>query len=78
VAIIGGSFAVIALLITAMVWSAVHSLSGDTSASFDGFGGSRIGVIDIDGVITDPDKIDSQLQKFADDSTVKPPGRSGR
>jgi protease-4 len=71
VAIIGGSFAVIALLITAMVWSAVHSLSGDTSASFDGFGGSRIGVIDIDGVITDPDKIDSQLQKFADDSTVK-------
>ena len=34
-------------------------------------GGSQIGVIDIDGVITDADKIDTQLRKFGDDSSVK-------
>jgi len=62
---------VIVLLITAMVWSTVRSLSGDSSASIDGFGGSKIGVIDIDGVILDPDKIDTDLHKFGDDSDVK-------
>jgi protease-4 len=71
VAVIGGSFAVIALLITAMVWSTVHSLTGDSSASLDGFGGSKIGVIDITGVILDADKIDTQLRKFGDDSSIK-------
>jgi protease-4 len=70
VAIFGGSFAVIALLITGMVWSIVHSVSGDTSTGLDGFG-SRIGVIEINGVITDPDKIDDDLRKFGDDSSVK-------
>jgi protease-4 len=69
--VIGGSFAVIALLITAMVWSTVHSLTGDSSASLDGFGGSKIGVIDITGVILDADKIDTQLRKFGDDSSIK-------
>ncbi len=71
VAIFGGSFAVIALLITAMVWSTVRSLSGDESASFDGLGGSKIGVIDIDGVILDSDKVNAQLRKFGDDSSIK-------
>ncbi len=69
-AVIGGSFAVIALLITALVWSTVKSLSGD-SASIDGFGGSRIGVIDIDGVILDADKVNNQIRKFGDDSSIK-------
>jgi protease-4 len=54
-----------------MVWSTVRSLSGDSSASIDGFGGSKIGVIDIDGVILDADKIDTQLRKFGDESDVK-------
>ena len=71
VAIFGGSFAVIALLITAMVWSTVKSISGDESTSFDGLGGSKIGVIDIDGVITDADKTNSDLRKFGDDSSIK-------
>ena len=62
---------VIVLLITAMVWSTVKSISGDESASFDGLGGSKIGVIDIDGVITDADKINTQLRKFGDDSSIK-------
>ncbi|HWB32951.1 MAG TPA: signal peptide peptidase SppA [Acidobacteriaceae bacterium] len=70
VAILGGSFAVIALLITAMVWSIVRSFSGSNSAGLDGFG-SKIGVIDIDGVITDPDKIDDALRKFGQDSSIK-------
>jgi protease-4 len=71
VAVIGGSFAVIALLITAMVWSTVRSINGDSTTAIDGFGGSRIAVIDIDGVILDADKVDTQLRKFGDDSSVK-------
>jgi protease-4 len=70
VAVIGGSFAIVALLITAMVWSTVRSLSGD-SATIDGFGGSRIGVVDLDGVILDADKVNTQLRKFGDDDSVK-------
>jgi protease-4 len=71
IAVIGGSLALIALLITAMVWSTVRSLNGD-SASIDGFGGgSKIGVIDIDGVILDADKINTQVRKFGDDSSIK-------
>ena len=71
VAVIGGSFALIALLITAMVWSTVKSINGD-SASLDGFGvGSKIGVIDIDGVILDADKVDTQIRKFGDDDSIK-------
>ncbi len=54
-----------------MVWSIVRNVSGDSSTSIDGFGGSRIGVIDIDGVIDDPDKIDTDLRKFGDDSSIK-------
>ncbi|MDR3744573.1 MAG: signal peptide peptidase SppA [Acidobacteriaceae bacterium] len=72
VAIFGGSFAVIALLFTAMVWSITKSLSGDSEASIDGLGsGSKIGVIDIDGVILDADKVDTQIRKFGDDSSIK-------
>ena len=71
VAVIGGSFAAVALLITLMIWSTVKSISGDESGSIDGFGGSRIGVIDIDGVITDADKVNTQIRKFGDDSDIK-------
>jgi protease-4 len=53
-----------------MVWSTVHSLTGD-SDTIDGFGGSKIGVIDITGVILDADTIDTQLRKFGDDSSIK-------
>jgi len=69
VAVIGGSVALVVLLFTAMVWSIARNIGGD--ASIDGFGGSKIGVIDIDGVITDPDKIDTALRKFGQDSSIK-------
>jgi protease-4 len=71
VAIFGGSFAAIALLITAMVWSITKSFSGESTASLDGFGGSKIGVIDIDGVILESDKVNTDLRKFGDDSSIK-------
>jgi len=70
VAILGGGALVIILLITTMVWGIVKSVSGDNSAGINGFG-SKIAVIDIDGAITDPDKIDDQLRKFGDDSSIK-------
>ena len=71
VAILGGSFAAVALLLTLMLWSIVRSVNGDTTASLDGLGGSKIGVIDIDGIILDADKIDTQIRKFGDDSSIK-------
>jgi protease-4 len=72
ISILGGSFAVIALLFTGLVWSIVRSVNGDSSATIDGLGGgSKIGVIDIDGIILDADKIDTQIRKFGDDSSVK-------
>ncbi len=71
IAILGGSFAVIALLLTGLVWSIVRSVNGDSYASIDGLGGSKIGVIDITGIILDADKIDTQIRKFGDDSSVK-------
>ena len=71
IAVIGGSFAAVALLITAMIWSTVRALNGQ-SGSLDGFGtGAKIGVIEISGVILDADKIDTQLHKFGDDSSIK-------
>jgi len=54
-----------------MVWSTVRSFSGDSSGSINGFGGSKIGVIDIDGVILDADKVNNQIRKFGDDSSIK-------
>jgi protease-4 len=77
ISIIGGSFAVIALLITAMVWSISKNLTGDSDdATIDGIGsGAKIGVIDIDGVIgidkLTPDKVNAQIRKFGDDSSIK-------
>ena len=72
ISILGGSFAVIALLLTLMLWSIVRSVNGDSEASIDGLGGgSKIGVIDITGIILDTDKIDTQIRKFGDDSSVK-------
>jgi protease-4 len=67
--IIGGSIAAVFLLMGGMVWLAMRSASGSSSSSL-GLG-SRIGVIDINGVITDADKINTQIRKFGDDSSVK-------
>jgi protease-4 len=71
VAVIGGPALVIVLLIVFMVWAAVRGLNGQTTTTLDGLGGSEIGVIDVDGVILDADKLDTQIRKFGDDSSIK-------
>src|SRR3984885_4685670 len=67
VAVIGGSFAAIALLMWAMVWSINRSINGDAAL----IGSDEIGVIDVSGVILDADKLDTQLRKFGDDKSIK-------
>jgi protease IV len=67
VAVIGGSFAAIALVLWAMVWSIDRSINGDAAL----IGGDEIGVIDVSGVILDADKLDTQLRKFGDDKSIK-------
>ncbi len=68
IGIIGGSVIAVFLLMAGMIWMAVRSTAGSSS----GLGlGSRIAVIDINGVITDADKINTQIRKFGDDSSVK-------
>ena len=69
VAVIVGCLCLVALLLGAMFWSAFKTVSDDTATT--GFGSDKIAVIDLDGVILDADKIDSQLRKFGDDSSVK-------
>lgn len=69
IGIIGGSLAAVVLLFSLMVWITVRSATGN--ANLDLGGGSRIAVIDINGVIMSADDVDTQLRKFGDDSSVK-------
>lgn len=62
------------LLFTALLWTAAWFTlrsSGNTSSGFDTFGSGTIAVVDVKGVILSADKIDSQLEKFANDDSVK-------
>ena len=72
IAIIGGSFILLGGLVTAMVWSVARTLdsSGFADDSTPAFGQS-IGVIDIDGVILDADKVDKEIEHYGNDSSVK-------
>ncbi len=65
--VIGGTIAGIALIFTLFFWAAARGSDEDGNA----FATSRIAVIDVDGVILDADKTDTQLRKFGDDSSVK-------
>jgi protease-4 len=67
--VISACLAACALLITFMVWSTVHTVTGGSDGL--GIGSSRIGVIDITGVILSAETVDTQLRKFGDDSSVK-------
>lgn len=67
IATIGGSVAVVVGILWLAIWSAARSLNANTNfASSD-----QIAVLDIDGVILDADKVDTQLRKFGEDSSVK-------
>ena len=70
VGIIAGSLVALCLLISFMVWITMRA-AGSSDASGLGLKSSQIAVIDIDGVILDADKVDSQLRRFGDDSSVK-------
>jgi protease-4 len=67
VAVIGGSFAAICLVMTLMVWTTMRSLTGNSALGL----GNQIGVIDVDGVILSAETLNNQLRKFGDDASVK-------
>ncbi|MDE3103639.1 MAG: signal peptide peptidase SppA [Acidobacteriota bacterium] len=58
------------LFLSGIVWLSMRALS-DNSESHLSVSSSKIAVIDIDGVIMDAEKVDTQLRKFGDDSSVK-------
>ena len=58
-------------LFVVAVFTLVYLSFGDRDeASFSGFG-SKIGVVELDGVIFSPKQIVPQLKKFADDDSIK-------
>ncbi len=68
VAVIGGSLAAVAVVFGLFFWAAMRSVNPEGGPAF---ATSTIAVIDVDGVILDADKVDTQLRRFGDDSAVK-------
>jgi protease-4 len=67
VILILGILAILGILFWGLVYTVLHSDDASTGT----FGKDSIGVIDIDGVILDAEKTDTQLRKFGDDDAVK-------
>src|SRR5271168_4928699 len=63
----GGLFTLFVVAVFSLVYL---SFAGRDDESFTGFG-SKIAVVDLDGVIFSPKQIVPQLKKFADDDSVK-------
>jgi len=64
----GGAFFLFVLAVFTLVYLALHVGGGQQS----GFGfGDKIGVVDLEGVILDPNEMVGQLHKFADDDSIK-------
>src|ERR1700737_716127 len=66
--LLGGG--VFGLLFVAVFTLVFLSFGGQNEQSFSGFG-SRIAVVELDGVIFSPKQIVPQLKKFADDDSIK-------
>src|SRR5436190_12843876 len=66
----GGAFFLFVLAVFTLVYLTLHAGQQSSSSSFGGFG-DKIGVVDLDGVIIDPNVVVSQLKKFADDDSIK-------
>jgi protease-4 len=64
----GGAFFLFVLAVFTLVYVAVHA--NEQQAGFHAFG-DKIGVVDLDGVILDPNEVVGQLQRFADDDSIK-------
>jgi protease-4 len=63
----GGAFFLFLVAIFTLVYFSVRSQQKDSFAGF----GDKIAVVDLEGVILNPKDVVEQLQKFADDSSVK-------
>jgi protease-4 len=68
VAVGGGLFVLFVAAVFTLVYMSFGS--GRDEESFSAFG-SKIGVVDLDGVIFSPKQIVPQLKKFADDDSIK-------
>ncbi len=64
----GGGFFLFVLAVFTLVYLTLHA--GGGTASLTGFG-DKIGVVDIQGVLLDPDEVIHQLKKFNDDDSIK-------
>jgi protease IV len=64
----GGAFFLFVLAVFTLVYVALHA--GGGGAGIHAFG-DKIGVVDLDGVILDPNEVVEQLRKFADDDSIK-------
>ena len=63
----GGLFVIFVAAVFTLVY---FSFSDREEAAFSGFG-SKIGVVDLDGVIVSPKKVVADLKRFADDDSIK-------
>jgi protease-4 len=64
----GGAFFLFVLAVFTLVYVALHA--GGGQAGIHGFG-DKIGVVDLDGVIIDPDQVVDDLRHFANDDSIK-------
>jgi protease-4 len=64
----GGAFFLFVLAVFTLIFVVLHG--GGHRAGLGGFG-EKIGVVDLDGVILDPDQFVDDLRKFAEDDSVK-------
>lgn len=62
----GGAFFLFVLAVFTLVYVALHA-GGQQTALF----GEKIGVVDLSGVILDPDGVVGDLRKFGDDDSIK-------
>ena len=63
----GGAFFLFVLAVFTLVYVTLHA---GGRGGISGFG-DKIGVVDLDGVILDPDQVVDDLRRFADDDSVK-------
>ncbi len=64
----GGAFFLFVLAVFTLVYVALHA--GGRQAGMHAFG-DKIGVVDLEGVILDPNDVVDQLRRFADDDSIK-------
>lgn len=65
----GGAFFLFVLAVFTLVYLTMHAGTSETGIS--GFGGDRIGVVDLEGVILSPQPVVGELKKFGEDSSIK-------